>query len=81
MEELTIDQDTEHPLDVVTFIVGRQSQLRMSEQRIKNPEVGVSKGGRLFRQVQQVSDQNVNQDMQIVRVEVFVGARSGEDQV
>lgn len=41
----------------------------------------MSQGGRLLGQVEEVPDENIDEDMEVVCVKVFVGARGGEDEI
>lgn len=65
-------EDIQHAFEFVSFVVGGDAQLRVCEQRVEHAQVGMAQGGCVFGQVEQVSNQNVDQHVQVVGVEVFV---------
>ena len=55
--------------------------MRVREQRVENAEVGVAEGDGGRGQVEKVAQDDVEEDVEIVGIEVFVGGRGGEEEV
>lgn len=68
-------------LDFVLLVVRRVLQLSVFEQRIENAQVGMSKCHGVLWQIEKISNENVYKHSKIVRIEVFVRRRSGEEEI
>ena len=59
----------------------RVFQLRMSQQRVENAQVRMSEGNSLFGQIEDIANENVDKDVEVVGVKVFVGVGGCKDEV
>lgn len=80
-QELPVHEDIQHAFQFVSFIVRRAAELRVRQQGVEHPQIGMAQCRCILGQIKQVSNQNVHEDVQVVGVEVFVGWRGGEEQV
>ena len=53
----------------------------MGEQGVKDSKVGMTECGRFFREIQEVTDDDVNENAQVVGIEVLIGRASGEKEI
>lgn len=51
----------------------------MFEKGVENAQVGVSQGGGLVGEVEEVAYHDVHKDTEVVGVEVFIGCGGGEE--
>lgn len=81
IRDLTPAEDVQQPPQLVSLVVGWESKLGMCQQWIQNTKISMPQGNCLLRQIQEVTDQDIHQNMQVIGKEVFIGAGSGEDQI
>lgn len=53
----------------------------MCQQRVQNTKISMSQCRRLLRQVEEVADQDIHQNVQIIGEEIFISAWGGKDQI
>lgn len=79
--ELAVDQQSQCAADLIALVMRWIVELRVRQQWVQHTQIRVTQRDGLGRQVQQVPDEDVDQDMQVVGVEVLTCRGGREDEI